>query len=121
MDRACPGGGWNAGNGIVYGAAVEPHPDDTAIALLALRDRSQDPVVQTSLNYLERIGPALTAPWSLGWSILALATHRRPITLLRSALLALSDLSYIEDTSTLALVCLALDHEQALANFGVAI
>jgi len=47
-DRACPGGGWNAGNGVVYGAAVAPHPDDTAIALLALRDRPQDPVVHLS-------------------------------------------------------------------------
>jgi hypothetical protein len=119
MDRACLGGGWNAGNGIVYGAAVAPHPDDTAIALLALRDRSQDPVVQTSLNYLERIALALTAPWSLAWAILALAAHRRPITSLRTALLALPDLFYIEDTSTLALASLALDHEHALAKLGV--
>jgi hypothetical protein len=119
MDRACPGGGWNAGNGVVYGAAVQPHPDDTAIALLALRDRPQDPVVQSSVDYLERTAPTVTAPWSLAWASLALAAHRRPITLLRSALLALPDLFYIEDTSTLALVCLALDHEHALANLGV--
>ena len=119
MDRACPGGGWNAGNGVVYGAAVAPHPDDTAIALLALSDRPQDPVVQTSVDYLERTGPTLTAPWSLAWAILALAAHRRPIALLRSALLAHPDLCYIEDTSTLVLVCLALDHEHALANLGV--
>jgi hypothetical protein len=119
VDRACPGGGWNAGNGVVYGAAVAPHPDDTAIALLALRDRTQDPVVHTSVDYLERIGPTLTAPWSLAWAILAVAAHRRPITLLRSALLALPDLFGIEDTSTLALVCLALNHEYALAQLGV--
>jgi hypothetical protein len=119
MDRACPGGGWNAGNGVVYGAAVAPHPDDTAIALLALRDRPQDQLVQNSVDYLERTGPTLTAPWSLAWAILALAAHHRPITLLRGALLARPDLSYIEDTSTLALVCLALDHEHALANLGV--
>jgi len=86
---------------------------------VALRDRPQDPVVQTSLDYLERTAPTLTAPWSLAWAILALAAHRQPITLLRNALLALPDLFYIEDTSTLALVCLALDHECALANLGV--
>ncbi len=119
MDRACPVGGWNAGNGVVYGVAVRPHADDTAIALLALRDRRQNPVVQTSVDYIERTGPTLTAPWSLAWAILALAAHRRPITLLRRALLALPDLFYIEDTSTLALICLALDHERALANLGV--
>src|SRR5579864_4893497 len=119
MDRACPSGAWNAGNGVVYGAAVAPHPDDTAIALLALRDRPQDPVVQTSLNYLELTAPTLTAPWSLAWAILAVAAHHRPIISLRNALLALPDLFGIEDNSTLALVYLALDHERALANLGV--
>ena len=121
MDRACPGGGWNAGNSIVYGAAVAPHPDDTAIALLALGDRPQEPVVQTSVAYLERTALALTAPRSLAWAILALAADRWPITSLRSALLALPDLSYIDDTSTLAIVCLALDHKHSLANLGVTI
>ena len=121
MDRACPGGGWNAGNGVVYGVAVAPHSDDTAIALLALRDRPQDLVVQTSLNYLERTAPTLTAPWSLAWATLALAAHRRLIALPRRALLALPDLFCIEDTSTLAIVCLALDHEHGLANLGVTV
>src|SRR5215469_1159842 len=54
-----------------------------------LHDRPQAPVVQTSVAYLERTAPTLTAPWSLAWSILALAAHHRPITLLRGALLAL--------------------------------
>lgn len=119
IDRACPGGGWNAGNGVVYGAAVAPHPDDTAIALLALCYRPQDPVVQTSLNYLERTAPTLTAPWSLAWAILALAAHRRPTTSVRRALLALPNLFHIEDTYAIALVGLALDHEQALPKLGV--
>lgn len=119
IDRACPAGGWNAGNGVVYLAAVTPHPDDTAIALLALRNRPLDPVVQTSINYLERTAPTLTASWSLAWAILALAAHDRPITLLRDALLAFTDLLCIEDTSTLALACLALDHEQTLTKLGV--
>jgi len=118
VDRACPSGGWNAGNGVVYGATVRPHPDDTAIALLALRNRPQDPVVQTALSYLERAASTLTAPWSLAWAILALAAHGRPITFLRCALLDLRDLFCLEDTSPLALVSLALDHEQALDNLG---
>ena len=119
IDRACPGAGWNAGNGVVYGAALAPHPDDTAIVLLALCNRPQDPVVQTSLSYLERTAPTLTAPWSLAWAILALAAHRRPTTSVRRALLALPNLFHIEDTSTIALVGLALDHEQALPKLGV--
>ena len=119
IDRACPGGGWNAGNGVVYGTVVAPHADDTAIALLALSDQGQDTVAQNSIQYLERIAPTLTAPWSLAWAILALAAHRRPITLLHRSLVAIPDLSSIEDTSTLAVVCLALDRQRTLQAFGV--
>jgi hypothetical protein len=104
---------------VVYGVAVAPHPDDTAIALLALRNRQREPVIQASLNYLERTAPSLTAPWSLAWAILALAAHGRGTTWLRSRLLALPGLFYVEDTSTLALVSLALDHAQALGKLGV--
>jgi hypothetical protein len=38
IDRACPDGGWNAGNGIVLGTALAPHIDTTAIAVLALKE-----------------------------------------------------------------------------------
>ena len=119
LDRVCPGGGWNAGNGVVYGVPVAPHPDDTAIALLALRERGTDPVVQSSVQYLERIAPTLTAPWSLAWAILALALYGRPIDLIYSFLVATPGLSSVDDTSTLALVCLALDPQRALSALGV--
>jgi len=33
-DRICPQGGWNAGNGVVYGQPLAPHLDTTAVALL---------------------------------------------------------------------------------------
>src|SRR4029077_20665608 len=33
LDRACPEGGWNAGNGVVYGVPLRPHLDATALAL----------------------------------------------------------------------------------------
>ncbi|MGA3314889.1 MAG: prenyltransferase/squalene oxidase repeat-containing protein [Candidatus Korobacteraceae bacterium] len=121
FDRACPGGGWNAGNGIVYGCPMAPHVDDTAIALLALSDRGQHPVVQSAVQYLEPVAPTLTAPWSLAWSILALAAHRRPIASLHHSLSALSDLSSTENTGTLALVSLALDYSRALSAFGVTV
>jgi hypothetical protein len=55
LDRACPGGGWNAGNGVVYGTALAPHPDDTAIALLALRDRTKEPAPSTTWNELPQL------------------------------------------------------------------
>jgi hypothetical protein len=107
--------------GVVYGVPLAPHPDDTAIVLLVLSDRTQDPVVQNSLEWLERTAPSVTAPWSLAWAVLALAAHRRPVVALLATLLALTDVSRIEDSSTLALVCLALDYPRALSVFGVAV
>lgn len=120
LDRACPGGGWNAGNGVVYREPVAPHADDTAVALLALSNRADSPIVQAGVEYLERVAPTLTAPWSLSWTILALAGHHRPSADLQRSLLAiLPDITNAEDTSTLAVTCLALDHQRALAAFGV--
>ena len=119
IDRACKGGGWNAGNGVVYGSALAPHPDDTAVALLALKNRTQHPVVQTSVEWLEHSAPTLTAPWSLAWAILALAAHGRAVESLITSLMAFPDLSGNDDTCTLALVCLAADCRRALAVLGV--
>jgi hypothetical protein len=119
LDRACPAGGWNAGNGMVYGEPLEAHADDTAVALLALHAQAQEPAVKAGLDYLERVAPSLSAPWSLAWAILALAAHRRSITVLRESLAALPGIANSEDTSTLAMTSLALDHQRALAAFGV--
>ena len=119
LDRACPGGGWNAGNGVVYDVALAPHPDDTAIALLVLTQRQQEPTVQVSLDWLERIAPTLSAPWSLAWSILALAAHSRPVEFLVQLLSSSLDLEQIKDNSTLAVACLALEYQRSLAAFGV--
>ena len=119
IDRACPGGGWNAGNGIVYGEALAPHADDTAIALLALCNRSKHPIVESSLEYLKQTASTLTAPWSLSWAILALAAYGRDVGWLISSLLTLPGLSTCNDTSTLAAVCLATDCGRTLAALGV--
>ena len=95
------------------------HADDTAIALLALSDRRQELVVQSGVQYLEQVAPTLTAPWSLAWAILALAAYARPIDSLHGSLMAIPDLLTIEDTSTLALVFLAIDDQRSLSVLGV--
>ena len=56
------------------------HIDDTAIALLALRDREQHPVVQSALQYLERVAPALAAPWSRAQAISLSLLHTEQAT-----------------------------------------
>lgn len=119
LDRCCPDGGWNAGNGIVYGCPMAPHPDDTAIALLALSSNAREAIVTASLDWLASVAPNLSAPWSLAWSILALATHQRPIDPLVRRLSGWPGLKEVEDNSTLAVSCLALDPRRTLARFGI--
>src|SRR5215469_4053221 len=121
IDRACPKGGWNAGNGVVYGIPLSPHVDDTAVALLALCERRQDPLVQSGVQWLERTVQGLGSPWSLASAVLALAADRKPTHSTAVCLGSAADLSRLDDTSTLALICLALDSYNTLSAFGVAI
>lgn len=73
-DRACPQGGWNAGNGIVLGTPLQPHIDSTAIALLALSGRTND-VVDRGLLWLRRGCADCSSVYSLAWSAIALSMH----------------------------------------------
>jgi len=74
-DRACPQGGWNAGNGIVFGAALKPHIDTTAIALLALTD-NRDPAAAQGLNWLRHAALDCSSAYSLAWTASAFAIHQ---------------------------------------------
>jgi hypothetical protein len=119
LDRVCPGGGWNAGNGVVYGVALAPHPDDTAVALLALKNRPEERAVRESLAWLDRYVSRPSAPWSRAWAALALAAHSRSIDrLLRSWAQQLRP-NEIQDTATLAVLALALDAERSLPLLSV--
>jgi hypothetical protein len=69
MDRRCSAGGWNAGNSAVDGAALNPHVDTTAIALLAIDD-------EASLNWLRHVASQSNSVYTLAWSVLALLRHK---------------------------------------------
>ena len=118
LDRVCPGGGWNAGNGVVYGVALAPHPDDTAVALLALKNHADESAVIESLAWLESNAATISAPWSLAWVVLALAAHSRDVGPLLGSLVNLVGRVDIQDTATLAIVALALDFERSLTLLG---
>jgi hypothetical protein len=109
LDRACPGGGWNAGNGVVYGVPLAPHLDATAIALLALGGERNNDAIASGLDWLERRAGTYAAPWSLAWSILALHANGRPVEGLVDRLWALSDPDFLADSATLAAMILAID------------
>src|SRR6266567_3674988 len=108
LDRACPRGGWNAGNGVVYGVAMEPHFDATAMALLALRSEPQNKLIKSSLGWIQRQSCTCLSPWSLAWSILALDAYDLPVELLQQRLINLTKPDETDDTATLAVIALAL-------------
>jgi len=115
LDRMCPGGGWNAGNGIAFGMAFTPYIDATSIALLALQGHKHS-AVNASLSWLSaRLGDC-PSPYSLACGILALAAYHEESER-RHALFHASNalIASIEkggsalDTATLAICALALE------------
>jgi len=118
-DRICPQGGWNAGNGVVYGHPLAPHPDATAIALLALGGEPVNDFVTASLEWLERRAQFCFAPWSLAWTILALDAFRRATQPLINRLAVIVESDEIDDCATLAVVSTALTCANGLNAFGV--
>ena len=107
-DRICPGGGWNAGNGIVYGSPLAPHADATAIALLALQGEPWSEPISTSLDWLRERAETCFAPWSLAWAILALDAYDRSVQGLTERLAGLAESAEIDDCATLAVATMAL-------------
>ena len=73
LDRMCPGGGWNAGNSVVYGVALAPHIDATSIALAGLRFHYHLPEVRQSFSWL--LTADCSSAYSLAWKILALQCY----------------------------------------------
>ena len=121
-DRACPQGGWNAGNGIVFGAALKPHVDSTAIALLAL-SREADPVDIQALKWLREACVGCPSAFSLAWSVIAFSTHEDPaldhcLADLHRALFLKDSVSNIE---TLGLAAIAINAAEGKANPFMAI
>ena len=117
LDRMCPGGGWNSGNGVAFGVALAPHIDATSIALLALIGHEKEQGVQRSLHWLVTRLAGCPSPHSLAWGVLAIAAYRRICPEARECLRdrveelmrLTEDAASIEDSCTLAVSALALE------------
>lgn len=113
LDRACPGGGWNAGNSVAFGVELSPHPDFTAMALLALRGRVQADrlLVRRSLDYLARRLEDSKSMYSLAWAVMALSaySHEGAFRLRKRLEQAVTAQSDVSSTRILALAALALE------------
>lgn len=73
-DRKSPGGGWNYGNRRVLGQDLEPYPDTTAWALLALRPVGGD-ATKESIARLGTLMQDTRSPLARALAVLALRAH----------------------------------------------
>jgi hypothetical protein len=127
LDRMCPGGGWNAGNGVAFGVPYSPYIDATAIALLALAGHEKEPGVKTSVAWLVYRLPGCPSPYSLAWGVLALAAYRdvsreveKTFWRTTNELIALLERTTgADDPCTVAVSALALDAVEGDNVFGV--
>ncbi len=118
LDRAVPGGGWNAGNGVVFGAALKAHIDTTAIALLALTTDDIQPEVRHGLSWLRPESAECSSAYSLAWSVLALLMHedRAPDPYIARLHETLSSTLSIFNTDTLSLAAIAISAAESGTN-----
>ena len=120
LDRACEDGGWNSGNSVVYGVALRPHVEATAIALLALQDEQRTEVIQKSLSWLRQNAGGIDSVSSLAWCILSLFVYQEPVGGLKKRLAAiLEDGHDIRNSATLATAILALKCGEIIHPFEV--
>jgi hypothetical protein len=74
-DRMCDGGGWNYGNSKVFGEALWPYPDVTAVALIALQDNKMSQTNQESLGALRRMMQETDSGLALCWATICLSIY----------------------------------------------
>ena len=86
LDRMCPGGGWNCGNPMVYGAPGEAQIGPTVWALLALRQMPEREEIRRSLEWLENSWQSVSSPVSLALAQICLRSYGRPTSAVRDAL-----------------------------------
>ena len=75
VDRRSPQGGWNYGNRRVLGQDVDPYPDTTAWALLALAGIAGPDVTYASLERLRALMRSNTSALARALTVLAYRAH----------------------------------------------
>lgn len=112
LDRACPAGGWNAGNSSVFGVNLDPHPDFTAMALLALANgpHAQSPIISSAAGYLSVRLETCQSAYSLAWGSMALAAFGDARAAKYRRRLERMDAHDRWPTRTLGMVALALEN-----------
>jgi hypothetical protein len=110
-DRTCEGGGWNYGNRVVFGRVLTAFVPTTAIAILALQDKTlADPTLDAGLEFLVRETQRYPSVLSLALTMLCLDVFERSMVSFVDLLLArqLDDGSWRQNIHLTSLASLAL-------------
>jgi hypothetical protein len=109
-DRMCRGGGWNYGNSKVLDYALWPYPDITAVALIALQDRSGEATNQQSLQALRRIAAEVNSGLASCWAAICLSLYGQETREWQSRIeKGFAKTGFLGETKTLALALVALN------------
>lgn len=109
-DRMCKSGGWNYGNAQVLGEELRPYPLTTALALIALQDRSSRIENQQSLTYLRQAVSFEKSPLSLCFAGLCLDLYSQDWESVWQQLdETYRKTSFLQDIKTTALMLITLD------------
>jgi hypothetical protein len=114
-DRMCSGGGWNYGNSKVFGDALWPYPDVTAVALIALQDHQLNQANQESVSALRKMMQETDSGLALCWGTICLSIYGDEISgWKRQIEKRFQTTGFLGETKTLALALVAsLDHVKA--------
>jgi hypothetical protein len=121
LDRACQTGGWNYGGSNVYGQELWAYVPTTALALLAMQDRRDDPIVAKSLQYLQKDAATERSAPALALSLICLRVFGVQNTSFEKELIPRLDLSRaLGSTVALAMSLYALaETRHGMAAFTV--
>lgn len=107
-DRMCNGGGWNYGNSKVFGEALWPYPDVTAVALIALQDHQANQANQESLRALRRMMLETDSGLALCWGSICLSIYGDKTSRWKRQIeKRLQDTDFLGEIKTLALSLIA--------------
>ncbi len=77
IDRTCRTGGWNYGNASALGQELRAYVPTTALGLLAMQDRRDDPAIQRSLAFFDEAHSREQTASALALASLALRVYGR--------------------------------------------
>jgi len=114
IDRACESGGWNYGNANAFGVALPAHIPTTALALIALQDKPDHPVVRRGLAFIEAQWTKERSGAALALTLMCLRIFGRPPDEVAQALAGQwRRTEFLGNLATAAMACCALTPDES--------